>query len=259
MPIRALLLLAAALLLLAPAPAGAQIPDEVENLQLLDPEISKPLLLETMKAWTAGLGVRCSHCHVGPDNLQGMDFASDEKATKRTARRMLEMVRSINGPLLAGLPVNAAENGGDEHAQVVSCHTCHRGAPTPPRPIRAVLADTARDEGAGAALEIFAELRREHRDAGRYDLRPAVLFHFARDLMSSGDAEAALATLDALHGIAPKMGDAYALRAQIEIGRDRLDEAERLLAEAREVDPEARLANWVAGLLVKAKEKSRAR
>ena len=87
-----------------PAAAPAQIPDEFTNLELLDPEISKSDLIGTMRNWANGLGVRCNHCHVGPDNLQGMDFATDEKAAKRTARRMLVMSRGINGDLLADLP-----------------------------------------------------------------------------------------------------------------------------------------------------------
>lgn len=71
--------------------AAAQIPDAFENLQLLPKDINKGQLVGTMRGWATALGVRCTHCHVGPDNLVGMDFASDDKPTKRTARKMLEM------------------------------------------------------------------------------------------------------------------------------------------------------------------------
>lgn len=113
-------------LLLIPAAAGAQIPDAFTNLQLLDPDIEKERLVGTMKNWAAGIGQRCNYCHVGPDDLVGMDFASDEKATKRTARKMLEMSRIINRELLAELPT--AE--GRRH-MVASCYTCHRGEAKP--------------------------------------------------------------------------------------------------------------------------------
>ena len=81
-----------------------------------------------MRDWATGIGQRCNYCHVGPDNLEGMDFASDEKATKRTARKMLEMARVINRELLDELPT--AE--GRRH-MVVSCYVCHLGKAKPPR------------------------------------------------------------------------------------------------------------------------------
>lgn len=104
----------------------AQIPDSFTNLQLLDPDIDKNQLVATMRNWADGIGARCNYCHMGPDDLVGMDFASDEKATKRTARKMLEMSRVINRELLADLPT--AE--GRRH-RVASCYTCHRGEAKP--------------------------------------------------------------------------------------------------------------------------------
>ncbi len=44
---------------------NAQIPDKFENLQVLPKEISKPELMENMKSFALGLGVRCHFCHVG--------------------------------------------------------------------------------------------------------------------------------------------------------------------------------------------------
>ncbi len=108
--------------------ASAQIPDQFTNLKLLDPEISKAQLVGTMRDWAQGIGQRCNYCHVGPDNLEGMDFASDEKPTKRTARKMLVMARVINRELLADLPTVE----GRRH-MVVSCYVCHQGNERPPR------------------------------------------------------------------------------------------------------------------------------
>jgi mono/diheme cytochrome c family protein len=112
---------------LAPA-AVAQVPDEFSNLQLLDPAISKEQLVGTMRDWARGIGQRCNYCHVGPDDLEGMDFASDEKDTKRTARKMLELSRVLNRELLRDLPT--AEG---RRAMVVSCYVCHQGEARPPR------------------------------------------------------------------------------------------------------------------------------
>ena len=67
--------------------AVAQIPDEFSNLEVLPKDIGKRVLIERMRGFALGLGVRCAHCHVGnPDgSLDGMDFASDEKATRRSS------------------------------------------------------------------------------------------------------------------------------------------------------------------------------
>jgi Photosynthetic reaction centre cytochrome C subunit len=67
-------------------------------------------LMSAMNRLTQSLGVDCSHCHV-PDALD-----KDDKPAKQTARKMFEMVRTIN----ATLGVNR-----------VTCYTCHRGQPQP--------------------------------------------------------------------------------------------------------------------------------
>jgi len=236
--------------LLAPSAKG-QIPDEFTNLKQLDAAIEKQKLVSIMRDFSIGLGVRCNHCHVGPANLQGMDFATDEKATKRTARRMLEMVQAVNGEHLVGLPV--VEEEGREAAQTVACYTCHRGLPKPPRQTLVELSDVAREEGVEAALATFQQLRDEHGNAGRYDLRPSSLFEFSRALINAGRLESSLPVLDTLHELAPDMGDGYALRAQVEVLQGRFDEASKYLDRAREVEPGARLAEWVERLLQRAR------
>src|SRR5688500_13932467 len=55
----------------APMPRGDadQIPTEFKNLQVLPKDISRADLVQTMRQVATDLGVRCTHCHVGPDNL----------------------------------------------------------------------------------------------------------------------------------------------------------------------------------------------
>ncbi|MCI0387347.1 MAG: photosynthetic reaction center cytochrome c subunit family protein [Acidobacteria bacterium] len=67
-------------------------------------------LMQAMSRLTQSLGVDCAHCHV-PDALD-----KDDKPAKQTARKMFEMVRTIN----ATLKTNR-----------VTCYTCHRGQPQP--------------------------------------------------------------------------------------------------------------------------------
>ena len=67
-------------------------------------------LMSAMGRLTQSLGVDCAHCHV-PDALD-----KDDKPAKQTARKMFEMVRTINTTL---------------GANRVTCYTCHRGQPHP--------------------------------------------------------------------------------------------------------------------------------
>jgi hypothetical protein len=69
----------------------------------------------TMQSFVQALGLlekgTCSYCHVE-------DRSSDEKRPKQVARRMITMVRAINGTF----------GDGQQH---VNCYTCHRGSTKP--------------------------------------------------------------------------------------------------------------------------------
>src|SRR5215510_1099725 len=66
----------------------------------------------TMAFISGSLGVRCSYCHVTNS------FDKDDKQTKLTARRMIQMVFDLN-------------KGSFNGQSAVTCYTCHRGKPTP--------------------------------------------------------------------------------------------------------------------------------
>jgi photosynthetic reaction center cytochrome c subunit len=108
-------------------PAGAQ-PQwaPIKNLQVLPADTSRQDLLNTMKGFTAALGVRCTFCHVGEETqpIQTYDFATDTKLGKQTARVMMRMMADANTKL---------STVGDKPASEprVSCYTCHRGQKTP--------------------------------------------------------------------------------------------------------------------------------
>src|SRR6202035_2984453 len=69
----------------------------------------------TMQSFVQALGLldkgTCGYCHVD-------DRSSDAKIQKQTARRMIIMMRGINGTF----------GDGKQH---VTCFTCHRGSTTP--------------------------------------------------------------------------------------------------------------------------------
>jgi hypothetical protein len=82
-----------------------------KNLQVLN----QGAIPQTMQSFVQALGLldkgTCSYCHVE-------DRSSDEKRQKVVARRMITMVRAINGTFPDG-------------QQHVTCYTCHRGNTTP--------------------------------------------------------------------------------------------------------------------------------
>lgn len=82
-----------------------------KNIQVLN-QASIP---ETMQSFVQALGLlekgTCTYCHVE-------DRSSDEKRPKVVARRMITMMRAINGTFPDG-------------QQHVTCYTCHRGSTTP--------------------------------------------------------------------------------------------------------------------------------
>jgi photosynthetic reaction center cytochrome c subunit len=91
-----------------------------ENVKVLTDLQGQPLRAE-MQRMSAALGVKCEHCHV-----QG-NFASDEKAPKRIARRMIEMTKALNAQHFDKHEVKE----GESVLGRVTCYTCHQGAEAP--------------------------------------------------------------------------------------------------------------------------------
>jgi len=99
----------------APAPTDASTPKKAEeqfkNIQVLK-GIPAEQVFPTMQFVAASLGVECDFCHV-----QGA-FEKDDKKTKQTARKMMEMMFAIN------------KENFDGHREV-TCYSCHRGNARP--------------------------------------------------------------------------------------------------------------------------------
>ncbi|MFI5252219.1 MAG: c-type cytochrome [Bacteroidota bacterium] len=72
-----------------------------------------------MDYFTASLGVGCDHCHAS-DASGHIQFESDEKDAKKTAREMITMVKALNEDHFNG-------------KLSVTCYTCHRGSTEPMR------------------------------------------------------------------------------------------------------------------------------
>ena len=103
-------------------PAGRGRGGPPQNLQVLPKDWTTQQVRQVMDTFTAGLGVECSHCHIGTM----ADRAKDDKPEKATARKMLKMTMAINDEFLkdVGDPPAAGTSK-------VTCYTCHRGALKP--------------------------------------------------------------------------------------------------------------------------------
>ena len=109
----------------APARAPYAWPATLTNAQVLPADIGSERLRGTMIAFTSALGVRCSFCHVGGEEvpLAERDFASDANPKKNIARAMMRMTWQLNRDTLPAIQ-------GITQTQV-SCYSCHRGGVTP--------------------------------------------------------------------------------------------------------------------------------
>ncbi|WP_456428926.1 c-type cytochrome [Rhodocaloribacter sp.] len=192
------------LLLFGSLDAGAQQwrwPEQGENLKVLPETITSRELRETMVGFSRALGVRCTHCH---DDRKGrrlseIDFASDFKDAKETARLMLKMVRAINDEHLAEL-------GADR--LTVTCATCHHGADRP-RAIEDVLVETMDHSGPEAMVEQYHALRRQYFGGFTYDFSEWVLNNLGYVYLGSGKGEEALAFFKLNAEMYPESANVY--------------------------------------------------
>lgn len=219
------------------APAWGQIPEKLTNLQVLPKDSARPQVVATMRAITSGLGVRCTYCHVGPDNLQGMDFATDDKPEKRVAREMLRMVASIRKDFLATLPAHAGTRQEGAARQEVGCYTCHRGQSKPPEQLSVLLSRLAREQGAPAAVARYGELKQQHGADGAYDFREQTLSRVASDLAEAGKPDDALAVVAAAIELFPTSASVRITQAHLLLGKGDKAGAIASFKKALELDP----------------------
>lgn len=97
------------------------------NLKIFPKNISYRVLDQTMDNWAAALGVHCNFCHVRDAQTNKMDFPSDAKPEKNTAREMFKMAAKINKKFF-----NAQKDSlGMVMLSSVNCNTCHHGSAHP--------------------------------------------------------------------------------------------------------------------------------
>src|SRR5437870_7902186 len=88
------------------------VEDIFKNVQILK-GIPVDEFMDTMGMFAAALSLNCIDCHT-PESSGSWEKFGDDTPLKRTARRMMLMVSTINRDNFAGV-------------RNVSCYTCHRG------------------------------------------------------------------------------------------------------------------------------------
>ena len=180
------LLTAAVVLMLLPGVASAQ--NGPQNLEFYPTNMTRGEIIAEMRHFSFALGVRCEHCHTRNENGRGLDFASDANPNKEKARVMLFMTDAINTQFLPELADR------DDPPVEITCKTCHRGT-AKPRLLWQEMVLTTHEEGVGAAIEIFGELRENYDNAGAYDFREWETNVVAEELAKEGRHEDAIAIL----------------------------------------------------------------
>ena len=102
-----------------PAAKPLMAEDVFKNVQVLK-GISVDEFMATMGFFAASLSLNCIDCHISESSGDWSRYA-DDTGLKRTSRRMVLMVNTLN----------KANFGG---SRTVTCYSCHRGA-TRPKPI----------------------------------------------------------------------------------------------------------------------------
>jgi len=234
--------------LTAPIALAAQAPPA--NLQVL-PKDSRPQeILALMQQFTQALGVQCTYCHVQPPPVmlapeevaagagrgrsQGpppIDFASDDKDAKTTARAMLTMVNEIN----ARLATRVGQPG--RPIVRVQCLTCHHGV-TNPRQLADMLWDTMMGKGDGAAVALYRDLRQKYLGTQAYDFRESLLPTLAKRSLAVNKPDDALAWAQLNLEFYPQSTASHLALAEAHLGRRDPAAARKDLEKVLEIDPQ---------------------
>src|SRR5688572_18680377 len=168
------------------APGGGQGRggEPPKNLQVLPKDMPRNQVTALMRTFAMALGVRCEHCHAedpaataaaaaaaanAPAGGRGgrgggpqLDYALDDKETKKIAREMMKMVADINGKYLPATGRTFTD------LTRVTCETCHHGL-AKPRTLRAALTEVVTSNGPDSAIALYRQLRLRYYGSAAYD------------------------------------------------------------------------------------------
>jgi tetratricopeptide (TPR) repeat protein len=183
-------------LVAGPPSATAQVqgkfpPDSFVNLKVFPKAIPARDLIDMMRGFTRALGVRCSTCHKGEEDmpLEKYDFPSDDKLLKRKAREMIRMVNTINEQLDAKLEKRVGP------PLKVQCFTCHHGV-REPRLLADILLTAYKAGGYDSTITAYKTLRDRYYGRAAYDFGEVALADVANGVIAAGQLPDAVKLLE---------------------------------------------------------------
>jgi uncharacterized Fe-S center protein len=100
-----------------------------QNLKVLPKNIDHATLIKIMHDFSQALGYKCMNCHAMSTTRPGdMDFASDAKPQKNTAREMMKMMMKINRKFFDVKKGNFVDMYMNSK---ITCYSCHHGSEHP--------------------------------------------------------------------------------------------------------------------------------
>ena len=213
-------------------PLRAEIPEKFSNLQVLPKNISKEALVREMRGFASALGVGCIYCHKGEDpGLEDVDFASDARETKKTARLMLRMVHAINTDY-----VGRVDHPGRPDATPVGCFTCHHGLRRP-QTMERVIGGALEEGGPEGAAAKYRELRGKYYGRAAYDFGQGPLNTLAEARLEARDYKAAEALLALNLEFNPDAAWTHYLMGEAWLGLGQRDKARAEYEKAAALEP----------------------
>ena len=104
-------------------------PKKLKNIKVFPASATYQEVDHAMDQYKVDLGVKCNYCHAPEkDNPRKMDMPSDANPRKEIARDMIRMTEEMNKKYIASIK---HVEGDTTNIQLVTCNTCHRGAPKP--------------------------------------------------------------------------------------------------------------------------------
>jgi tetratricopeptide (TPR) repeat protein len=213
----------------------AQGPDDEKpkNLKVLPRDSSHRQVVEIMRGYSLALGVRCEECHYQSSPTEDLEFDSDKKPEKETARRMMKMTTVINEQIGQMRLKDSIQ---------VTCVTCHHGL-LHPQTLGAVVTQSISKKGVDGAIAEYRQLRDQYYGTGAYNFAPITLNDVAVQLAEGNkDFDSALKILNLNLEFAPKDANTYVTMARVQIAKGDKTGATASLHKALEIDPDNRFA-----------------
>lgn len=219
------------------APARAQDSEKFTNLKVLPKDISKDDLDAVMSGFAHGLGVRCGYCHATKEGSPRgeLDFPSDAKPEKTTARVMYKMLQDINKEDLPKITTKHPDR------VVVECRTCHHGEPRP-FSIEDVLSASYKAGGFDSLTARYDALRKDWYGTDTYNFGDQMLPNLGHRLAGRDHPEVVVQFAEYNVKLFPdsgpahlSLGQAYAMAGNKDQGNAELDKAQQLDPRLKEI------------------------